>query len=120
MFGSFVTLTREWHPRGTRVPLVACAGPPLFDRLLAATQTAGTCTFLVFLSDCGGYVVSISVLIYQDFGPEHATGGEGALKFFILLSWGCLIAIFLLLIGVLIYFCRSRELRQSDQSAGTR
>ena len=49
----------------------ALLGAPLNERLLAATRTQGTIAFLVFLSDCCGYAVSVALLLYNDFGvPE--------------------------------------------------
>ena len=38
-------------------------GAPFNERLLAATRTQGTIAFLVFISDCSGYVVSIGLLL---------------------------------------------------------
>ena len=45
-------------------------GAPFIERLLAATKTTGTISFLVFLSDFAGYAVSISLLLWQDLAPS--------------------------------------------------
>ena len=45
---------------------------PFYERLFAATRTEGTISFLVFASDCFGYVVATSLLLYQDFGSTAA------------------------------------------------
>ena len=53
---------------------------PIFERLLAVAQSEGTLSFLIFLSDGIGYVVSITLLLYRDFSPATAVaGGELAL-----------------------------------------
>ena len=42
-----------------------------FDRLLAAFQYAGTVAFLINLADSFGYVGSVSVLFYKQFGQAN-------------------------------------------------
>ncbi|MBL7847059.1 MAG: hypothetical protein JNL40_06290 [Cyclobacteriaceae bacterium] len=42
-----------------------------FDRLLAAFQYAGTVAFLINLADSFGYVGSVSVLFYKNFGQTN-------------------------------------------------
>ena len=53
-------------------------GAPICDRLVAVTDTAGTCNFLVFLLDCSGYVVTIALLLYHDFGPDARSAAAAA------------------------------------------
>ena len=44
----------------------------VYDRIVAATNTEGTCTFLVFLGDCFGYVVTFAILLLRDFGSSSS------------------------------------------------
>jgi len=53
---------------------------PVFDRLFAATKTKGTCTFLIFMSDFFGYIATVVLLFYQNFGPETSSGDDGNQK----------------------------------------
>ena len=76
----------------------------VYDRIVAATNTEGTCTFLVFLGDCFGYVVTFGILMLRDFGPSaHSDNGasdaDAVLGVFLTLvvvgmgaSLGCLLA----------------------------
>ena len=49
----------------------------VYDRIVAATNTEGTCTFLVFLGDCFGYVVTFAILLLRDFGSSSNTSDDG-------------------------------------------
>jgi hypothetical protein len=40
----------------------------LFDRLIAAFRTPGNAGFLMYLSDSFGYLGSVAVLFYKNFG----------------------------------------------------
>ena len=42
----------------------------------AATNTEGTCTFLVFLGDCFGYVVTFAILLLRDFGSSSSSSAS--------------------------------------------
>lgn len=90
-------------------------GSPFVDRLLAATRTEGTCSFLVFLSDFCGYVVSVFLLLHRDFGSnldesptskveESPLKYKGELDFFLRIVWACEGAVVLLLIIATFYF----------------
>ena len=57
-------------------------GVPLFERIFAATRASGTCTFLVFASDFCGYLVTIFLLLYKDFGPISGSTDADLLKLF--------------------------------------
>ena len=61
---------------------------PIFERLLAVAQSEGTLSFLIFLSDGIGYVVSITLLLYRDFAPATAVAG-GELALFERMAGGC-------------------------------
>lgn len=107
----------------------ALLGAPLNERLLAATRTQGTIAFLVFLSDCCGYAVSVALLLYNDFGvPETsnttatddaatATGDANAaeLHTFLKVVWSCGLTALVLMLVALAYF--GRVLRAPPASA---
>jgi len=84
-------------------------GTPFFDRLLAASRTEGTCSFLIFLSDFFGYVASVSLLLYQDFSPQSADDDadhSDELHFFLVVFWACGSAIAVLIVLAAVYFER--------------
>jgi hypothetical protein len=56
IYGSFGILTTAIH-----------------ERLIAATRTVGTCTFLVLLGDACAYLVTIAILLARDFGRNAST-----------------------------------------------
>ncbi len=71
-----------------------------FDRLLAAFQYAGTVAFLINLADSFGYVGSVGVLFYKNFGQTSLSW----LDFFISAGYILSIAGSVLMIGSLFYF----------------
>jgi hypothetical protein len=72
----------------------------LFDRLLATFKYVGTVGFLIYVADAFGYLGSIGVLFFKEFGYARLSW----LDFFI--SGGYLISIFgsVLITGSLLYF----------------
>jgi hypothetical protein len=40
----------------------------LFDRLIAASGTAGTAGFLIYVADASGYLGSCALLVWRNFG----------------------------------------------------
>ncbi|CAB9509890.1 expressed unknown protein [Seminavis robusta] len=56
IYGSFGILTTAIH-----------------ERLIAATRTPGTCTFLVLLGDAGAYVVTLTILLLRDFASSSSS-----------------------------------------------
>ncbi len=67
----------------------------LFDRLLATFRYVGTAGFLIYVADSFGYLGSVGVLFYKNFGQAQLTW----LRFFILAGYG------MTLVGsVLIFF----------------
>ena len=56
----------------------------LFDRLVAAARLKGNAGFLIYLADSTGYLASVAVLLYKDFG----SGDLSYLKFFRFASYG--------------------------------
>lgn len=71
-----------------------------FDRLLAAFQYAGTVAFLINLADSFGYVGSVGVLFYKNFGQTSLSW----LDFFISAGYILSVAGTVLMIGSLFYF----------------
>ena len=84
-------------------------GTPFFDRMLAATRTEGTCSFLIFLSDFCGYCVSVTLLLYQDFAPQPAEASNDhsrELHFFLSMFWGCTGGVIAMVAIATAYFTR--------------
>lgn len=71
-----------------------------FDRLLAAFQYAGTVAFLINLADSFGYVGSVSVLFYKNFGQTNLSW----LDFFISAGYVLSIVGAVLMTASLFYF----------------
>lgn len=57
----------------------------LFERLVAATRTAGTAGFLIYVADAAGYVGSIGVMLVRN-GMNH---GIAWIPFYSALSYSC-------------------------------
>ena len=87
---------------------------PFYERLFAATHTQGTISFLIFASDCFGYIIAISLLLYQDFScsttANGTTSANGAaanrdeLRIFLQVLWGCGGAVLVTLLLAFAYF----------------
>jgi MFS family permease len=76
-----------------------------FDRLLAAFQHAGTVAFLINLADSFGYVGSVSVLFYKQFGQANLSW----LAFFITCGYILSIAGTILITLSLFYFYKKHR-----------
>lgn len=76
-----------------------------FDRLLAAFQYAGTVAFLINLADSFGYVGSVGVLFYKNFGQPDLSW----LDFFISSGYVLSISGSVLMLISLIYFKKKHE-----------
>lgn len=72
----------------------------LFDRLIAAFRYVSNVGFLIYLADSFGYLGSISVLFYKNFGQLEVSW----LDFFIQMSYIVSTAGTVLMIGSLLYF----------------
>ena len=48
-------------------------GIGIYDRLIAASGTCGTCVGLTFVSDGLGYVATISILLFKSFGTYNGS-----------------------------------------------
>lgn len=58
-------------------------GCVLFDRLIAATGVVGTAVFMIYVTDAFGYVGSVGVLLFKNFGQREL----GWLEFLLGFSW---------------------------------
>lgn len=76
-----------------------------FDRLLAAFRYAGTVAFLINLADSCGYVGSVTVLFYKQFGQANLSW----LSFFIACGYVLSVAGTLLMLCSLYYFLRKHS-----------
>ena len=45
----------------------------LFERLIASTRVAGTAVFAIYVADSIGYVGTVSMLLYKDFGAAASS-----------------------------------------------
>ncbi|HVI05765.1 MAG TPA: DUF5690 family protein, partial [Sphingomicrobium sp.] len=43
----------------------------LFDRMIAATREIGTAGFMIYVADACGYVGSVALLLFRNFGTIH-------------------------------------------------
>lgn len=71
-----------------------------FDRLLAAFKYVGTVGFIMYVADSFGYLASVGVLFYKEFGQPTVSW----LNFFISSGYSISIAGTLLIGGSLVYF----------------
>lgn len=76
-----------------------------FDRLLAAFKYAGTVAFLINLADSCGYVGSVAVTFYKNFGHANLSW----LEFFISTSYVLSVVGTVLMIISLVYFERKHK-----------
>jgi len=76
-----------------------------FDRLLAAFQYVGTVGFIMYVSDSFGYLASVAVLFFKEFGYARLSW----LTFMISSSYFISIAGSVLIGGSLIYFVIKRQ-----------
>jgi hypothetical protein len=58
-------------------------GCVLFDRLIAATGVVATAVFMIYVTDAFGYVGSVGVLLFKNFGHAEV----GWLDFLVGFSW---------------------------------
>jgi hypothetical protein len=72
----------------------------LFDRLIATFKYVSTVGFLIYLADAFGYLGSIGVMIYKEFGQASLSW----LDFFIGAGYVMSVAGSILIIGSMIYF----------------
>ena len=77
-------------------------GCVLFDRLIAAHRVVGTAVFMIYVTDAFGYVGSVGVVLYKNFGA----GGMSNLGFFRAFSYVTFGVSFTLFLFSWAYFTR--------------
>ena len=77
-------------------------GCVLFDRLIAAVGFVGTAGFMIYVTDAFGYVGSVCLLLYKNFGQADLSW----LEFFVGASYVTGAVSFLCFAGALVYFAR--------------
>ena len=77
-------------------------GSMLFDRLLAALGSVGTAGFMIYVTDAFGYIGSIGINLYKNFGG----GGVSWREFFVQLSYFTSIFCTVCFIGSMLYFSK--------------
>jgi hypothetical protein len=83
-----------------------------FDRLLATFQYVGTVGFIMYVSDSFGYLASVAVLFFKEFGFAQISW----LNFIISSSYFISITGSLLIGGSLIYFILKRHAEYQNES----
>lgn len=82
----------------------------LFDRLIAATHFIGTAGFMIYVTDAFGYLGSVGLMLYKNFGQPDLSW----LEFFTAFSYTTAIVCTTCFTISLIYF--GRILRKQDRS----
>lgn len=87
-------------------------GSMLFDRMIPALGVIGTAGFMIYVADAWGYLGTVVVLLYKDFGHANLSHVD----FFVGLSWftsvGCTVA----LVFTAIYFFRTTRPGRPSQT----
>ena len=78
-----------------------------FDRLIAAFKYVSTVGFLIYLADSFGYVGSVMVMLYKEFGQKDVSW----LEFFINGGYVMSVAGSILILLSLVYFTRKHALK---------
>lgn len=77
-------------------------GCVLFDRLIAAVGSVATAGFLIYVTDAFGYLGSVALVLYKNFGQ----GSLSWLEFFVAFSWVTAIACTVCFLISTVYFAR--------------
>ena len=77
----------------------------LFDRLLATFRYVGTAGFLIYVADAFGYLGSVGVLFYKNFGQSELSW----LHFFVLSGYVVAGLGLLFMVGSWLYFYRKTK-----------
>jgi hypothetical protein len=84
----------------------------LFDRMIAATGRVGTAGFLIYLADASGYVGSVALLLFRNFGVADMNW----LTFFIWTCYAAAAASVGLVTVSFLFFARRRPVREQSRS----
>ena len=77
----------------------------LFDRMIAATGRVGTAGFLIYLADASGYVGSVALLLFRNFGVADMDW----LSFFIAICYAAAVVSLGLVLASAVFFARPRR-----------
>lgn len=75
-------------------------GCVLFDRLIAATGFLGTAGFMIYVTDAFGYLGSVVLMLYKNFGQQSLSW----LDFFVGFSWATFGVCSAFFLGSMLYF----------------
>lgn len=78
-------------------------GSMLFDRMIPALGVVGTAGFMIYVADAWGYLGTVAILLYKNFGQ----GGLSYLDFFTAFSWFTSVGCTLAFAYTMAYFGRS-------------
>ena len=84
-------------------------GCVLFDRLIAAVGFVATAGFMIYVTDASGYLGSVALLLYKNFGQADLSWLES----FVNISYATSVVCTVCFLGSLVYFARI------TRSAGT-
>ncbi|MFN8688469.1 MAG: DUF5690 family protein, partial [Cyclobacteriaceae bacterium] len=76
-----------------------------FDRMIAAFQFVGTVGFIMYVADSFGYLGSVAVLFYKEFGHKNLSW----LSFFLTGRYVVAVLGFVLILGSMVYFHRKHK-----------
>jgi Family of unknown function (DUF5690) len=74
----------------------------LFDRFIAASGRSGTAGFLIYVADASGYMSSVALLLFYNFGGIRIS----SVGFLVAISYAAAIAGLALIVGAGLYFHR--------------
>ena len=77
----------------------------LFDRMIAATGRVGTAGFLIYLADASGYVGSVALLLFRNFGVADMDW----LSFFIGICYTAAVVSLALVLASAVFFARRQR-----------
>ncbi len=87
-------------------------GCVLFDRLIAAIRFVGTAGFMIYLADSFGYLGSVALMLYKNFGQPNLPW----LKFFVQFSYVTSVLCTVCFVFSLVYFFRiAQDVHGADE-----
>jgi len=86
----------------------------LFDRLIAATHFIGTAGFMIYVTDAFGYLGSVGLMLYKNFGQANLSW----LEFFQAFSYATSIICSICFVMSLMYFNNILKRKDQEQELG--
>lgn len=77
----------------------------LFERFIASFKVPGNVGFLMYLADAFGYLGSVFIMLYKQFGPAAKSWSD----FYIESSYSMGVIMLILIIGSGLYFIKKRN-----------